>query len=421
MDKPLRGLRILDLTHVWAGPLATRILGDMGAQVLKLEASYARGLRDMPSVFGGMFPNGDPGDEYWNRHGLFNKLNRNKKGLCVNLKEEQGKALFLGLVSLCDVVIENFSAAAMGKLNLDYEILKQHNDRIIYVAMPGYGTCGPYSDFVAFGPSVEPMTGLTTTMGYNAGELRTTAMALPDAAAGVTAAAAVVTALAQREQTGEGCYLDLSLHEAAINLFGERFIETQLTGDSPEVKGNQNPEFAPQGIYRCAGEDEWIAISCPTDETWQSMCEYMDMDWNTRGEFLTDRDRQLNHEKLNILLTEFTKERGKLELMKQLQKAGVPAGAVMTAPEFMSDPHIVDQEYFTELGDDHVEHLPFPGSPVRFDSRRASDWVRAPRLGEHNHEVLEELLGLDRKEIKKLEDSGIITNIPPTMDSIRQE
>ncbi|MBD3647954.1 MAG: CoA transferase, partial [Pseudomonadales bacterium] len=220
-DGPLRDLRILDLTHVWAGPLATRILAGLGADVLKLEASYARGPAVVPNRVGGLYPGGVPGEEPWNRQAVFNKLNRNKKGLSVDLKAPEGRALFLELVSCCDVVIENFSARAMTSLQLGYDELRKANSKIIYVAMPGYGTRGPMSDFVAFGPSVEPMTGLTSIMGYSESEPQTTAMALPDAVAGVSAAVAVLFAVNHLRETGEGSFMDLSLQEAAINMVGE--------------------------------------------------------------------------------------------------------------------------------------------------------------------------------------------------------
>ncbi len=417
MDKPLAGIRILDLTHVWAGPLGTRILGDLGAEVLKLEASTARGLKDMPIPQGGQYPDGDPGEEHWNRQGFFNKLNRNKQGISIDLKADAGKQLFLALVAESDVVIENFSATAMNRLGLGYEIMREANEQIIYVAMPGFGTSGPDSDFVAFGPSVEPMTGLTALMGYNDKELRNSAVALPDAIAGVTAAAAVVTALAQRKDSGEGQYVDLPLHEAAINLIGEKYIETQLTGKPPEVIGNRNRSYAPQGVYPCAGEDQWLAIACPDEATWSNFALFSGID---KAGFATMEGRLRHQDPLDDAITEFTINRDKHELMVQLQQAGVPAGAVMTAPEFMADPQVVERDYFIELGGDHIEVLPYPGSPVRFDGQRATDWQRAPRLGEHNDEILRRLLDLGDQEIQTLRDNGIIADLPPTIEQADQ-
>ncbi len=419
MDRPLNGLRILDLTHVWAGPLGTRILGDMGAEVLKLEAAHARGVRGIPIPMGGQYPNGDPKDEHWNRQGIFNKLNRNKKGICINLKAPAGRELFLDLVAESDVVIENFSATALQNLGLGYDVMKERKADIIYIAMPGFGTSGEYSDFVAFGPSVEPMSGLTATMGYGEGELRNTAMALPDAIAGVTSAAAVVTALAQRQQSGKGQYIDLPLHEATINMLGERYIETQLTGKPPNVIGNRNRFFAPQGVYPCSGDDNWIAIACPDDEAFAGFSAFAALGWRSRADFSSNECRMANQDALDAEIAAFTETRDKLELMSQLQAAGVAAGAVMTTPELLNDPQVSERQYFVELGGPHIESIPYPGSPVLFDSVRGTDWQRAPTLGEHNEEVLRELLGLGNAEIRSLTDSGIIANLPPMVEGRR--
>ena len=417
MDKPLAGIRILDLTHVWAGPLATRVLGDMGAEILKIETATARGLRDMRIPIPGMYPGGDPKDEFWNRDGEFNKLNRNKKGLSLNLKSDEGKAIFLSLVAKCDVVIENFSASAMNRLGLGYDSLKGANPQIIYVAMPGFGTSGPNSDFVAFGPSVEPMTGLTAMMGYRDDEKYTTAMGLPDPIAGITAAAAVVTAVAQRKETEQGQHIDLPLQEGTINLLGEKYVEAQLTGHAPAVNANRSTSFAPQGIYPCAGEDEWIVIACPNDETWGALAGIAGI--HNSG-FETVEARQQHHDALDERISAFTSGCSKLELMVQLQDAGVPAGAVHTAPEVLSDPQVRARNYFVEMGGEHIEPSPYPGTPVRFDRQRATSWQLAPKLGEHNEEVLRDLLGLSNAEISRLEEDGVIANLPPTIEEARR-
>ncbi|MEM7363386.1 MAG: CoA transferase [Pseudomonadota bacterium] len=417
MDKPLTGIRIIDLTHVWAGPLGTRILGDLGAEVLKIETATARGLRDMRIPTPGMYPGGDPKDEHWNRHGEFNKLNRNKKGLSINLKTDEGKSVFLGLVEQSDVVIENFSATAMDRLGLGYGTLREANPKIIYVAMPGFGTSGPNSDFVAFGPSVEPMTGLTAIMGYSEEEKHTTAMGLPDAVAGVTAAAAVVTAIAQRKETGQGQHLDLPLHEGTINLLGEKYVEAQLTGRAPQAMANRHASYAPQGIYPCQGDDEWIAISVPNDSTWASLVSILTIEGD---QYSTMAARQQHHDQLDALIGSFTRHCDKHELMHLLQEAGVPAGAVQKAPDLLSDPHVLDRDYFVEMGGEHIEHVPYPGTPVKFDGQRATDWQRAPKLGEHNEEVLRDVLGMSDREISQLQTDGVIANMPPTIEDLRQ-
>ncbi|MCZ6658314.1 MAG: CoA transferase, partial [Gammaproteobacteria bacterium] len=238
-DGPLAGVRILDLTHVWAGPLGTRILGDLGAEVVKIESPMGRGPGTKPPPGTGIYLGGDPGEDPWNRQGVFVKLNRNKKSVAIDLKAAAGRETFLELVGVADVVIENFSARAMQSLNLAYAVLREANDQIIYIAMPGYGTTGPYSQWVAYGPSVEPMTGLGAIMGYGPDEPRNSAIALPDAISGVSGAAAVVTALNRRRETGLGAFVELSLHEAGVSFHGDFLLEKQL-GHDPKPIGNDH-------------------------------------------------------------------------------------------------------------------------------------------------------------------------------------
>ena len=254
-------------------------------------------------------------------------------------------------------------------------------------------------------------------MGYSDNEKHTTAMGLPDPIAGITAAAAVVTAVARRKETGQGQYIDLPLQEGTINLLGEKYVEAQLTGQPPAVVANRNASLAPQGIYPCAGEDEWIVISCPNDQAWETLAEITGLD--NQG-FETLEARQQHHDALDDHISTFTSRCNKLELMAQLQEAGVPAGAVLTAPEVLSDPQVRARHYFVEMGGEHIEPSPYPGTPVRFDGQRATDWQLAPKLGEHNEEVLRDLLGLSGEEISRLKDDGVIADLPPTIEEARR-
>ncbi len=412
-EGPLAGIRILDLTHVWAGPLGTRALADLGAEVIKVEAPMARGALNAHLISRGMYPHNDPGEEPWNRQAVFNKLNRNKKSLCIHLKTAAGRQLFLDLVATSDVVIENFSASAMRSLRLDYPVLQEANPRIIYVAMPGFGASGPCRDFVAYGPSVEPMCGLTSLMGYNATELRSTAIALPDAMSGVTATAAVVTALARRAADGTGGFLDMSMQEAGMALLGEYFVEQQLTGQQPAVRGNSHPYHAPYGTYRCQGDDHWIVIACQNQQHWEALCRLAGQGWEQEARFVTLPARLQQRAALDQVIATWTQGQDKLALMATLQQHGVPAGAVMTAPEFMDDPHLKARGFFVALGGEHIPTFSYPGAPGLLDGQRGEGWHRAPKLGEHNHAVLQQLLGLDSNEIQRLTDAGVLLQRPP--------
>lgn len=416
MIRPLEDLVILDLTHVWAGPLGTRILGDLGADVIKVEAHTARGPAAIRPGTGGPYQ-GDPADEPYNRQAGFNKLNRNKKSLAVDLKTTAGRELFVEMVRHADAVIENFSARAMKSLRLDYGHLKEVNPEIVYIAMPGYGSWGPISDYVAFGPSVELMTGLTSLFGYDDDSPATTSMALPDAIAGTTAATTMIAALHRKSREGKGGFVDLALHESAIAMLGEYLVEYQLTSRQPPVIGNRSRDFAPQGIYPCRPSrigdevvDGYICISCDSEEAWRGLADLAGDGWAQRPELSTVEGRIQRHDELDQLIGEFTRTRDKIELMNELQARGVPAGAVMVAPEFMSDPHVVARGYFVELGEPPI---PFPGTPVKIDNERGVGWRRAPRLGEHNREVLSSLLGYSEEKIDELTRAGVLATRPP--------
>jgi crotonobetainyl-CoA:carnitine CoA-transferase CaiB-like acyl-CoA transferase len=405
--RPLEGIRVVDLTRIWSGPLATRTLGDLGAEVVKIEAHAGRGTGALGADM--------PGDARpWNRQGLFNKLNRNKQSVALDLKAPEGRELLLRLVAESDVVIENFSARAMPSLGLGYEALREANPAIVYVAMPAFGLEGPYRDYVGLGPSVEPTTGLTALMGYSDDEPRVTAKAIADAMAGTTATAAVLTALARRARTGEGALIDLSQHECGIAFLGEYFVERQLAGHEPERTGNAHREWAPHGVYRCEGDDDWIAIAARDDREWAALCELAGRGWERDPRFGDLAARRANHAALDAEIEAWTADQSKAALMHALQARGVAAGAVLSAPEWLAEPHLEARGYFVELEHEETGRGRWDGSPLRLDGARGYEgWRAAPLLGEHNASVLRQVLGLPADEIASLEARGVIADRPP--------
>lgn len=405
---PLKGVRVLDLTRVWSGPLATRILADLGAEVIKIESivptgSQARmarsGSRPAPSARG---------------MATGAKLNRNKRSVAIDLKHPEGHALFLSLVAESDVVIENFSAPTMPSLDLGYERLREANDRIVYLSMPAYGASGPYREYIGYGPSVEPMTGLTALMGYSDEEPRATATALPDAAAGTTAAAAVLHALERRRRTGSGAFIDLSQHEATIAFWGEHFIERQLTGAEPIRIGNRDRVYAPRGVYRCAGEDNWIAIDARDEWEWRALSDVASRDWAAEAVYSTTEGRLEHGDALDEAIEDWTRSQDKIELTRVLQSVGVPAGAVHSAPEWLEDPQLEARDYFAELDHPLAGRARWDGSPILFGGRRGYErWSSAPTLGADNEAVLAEVLGLGSEAVADLLQRQIIGRADP--------
>ena len=407
-------MRIVDLTRIWSGPLATRVLGDLGAEVIKVEAHHGRGPTVLPAGFGGIYPGGEPGERPWNRQGLFNQLNLNKLSVALDLKHERGRELFLRLVAKSDIVIENFSARAMPGLDLGYERLRQANEEIIYLAMPAFGLDGPYRDYVGLGPSIEPLIGLQALMGYSQSEPRVTSLAITDAVSGATAAVAALTALERRARTGEGAFVDLSQAEAGITFLGEHFIEYQREGEEPQRWANAHPLFAPHVVYRCRGDDHWIAIAATTEEQWLSLCDVAACGWASDARFGSLASRREHRAALDEAIDSWTVGHDKFELMPRLQSARIPAGALLFAPEVRVGQHLDERGFFVELEESEAGRQRYDGSPLLIDGERGhAEWTPSPRLGEHHASVLGGLLGLSDREISELYERGVIADRPP--------
>jgi crotonobetainyl-CoA:carnitine CoA-transferase CaiB-like acyl-CoA transferase len=411
--RPLAGTRVLDLTRIWSGPLAARILGDLGAEVIKIEAPLGRGPATATEQ--ARMTNPEAGAErHWNKQALFNKLQRNREGLAIDLKTERGHEIFLRLVAQSDVMIENFSARAMPGLGLGYQALREANPRIVYLTMPAFGRDGPYRDYVGLGPSIEPSTGLTAVMGYSNDEPRVTAKAITDAMAGTAAAAAVLTALERRRRTGEGAFLDLSQHEVGVAILGEYMLARQLDGAEPERVGNSHPQYAPHGVYRCAGEDEWIALAARDGAEWAALCAEAGAGWETDLRFASMEGRRDHRAELDAAIEGWTAGLEKRALMTALQARGVPAGAVLKPEEWTVDPHLEARGYFTQLVHAEMGQTKSDGSPLVFEGDRGYEqWRAAPTLGGDNAAVLSRVLGMSSSEIAELEAQGVIMDHPP--------
>lgn len=395
---PLAGVRVLDFTRVWSGPLCTRILADLGAEVIKIEAPLSAELAAM-------------------RGAGFGKLNRNKQGMAIDLRREEGREIVRRLAAKSDVLVENFSARVMPNFGLDYETLRRINPALIMLSMPGFGARGPYCDYMSYGPAIEPMTGLTGLLGYPGEGPLATAIAYPDAVAGVTAAAAVLTALVHQRRTGEGQYLDLSQLEATTCLLGEFIIAAQLAGRQPERRGNAHPRWAPHGTYRCRGEDEWVSIAVRSDDEWRRLCDLAGLaELRDDPSLTTAAGRRAQQARVDAALEAWTRTWDKFTVMDLLQRHGIPAGAVLNAKELLADPHLVHRGFFVEAVGENGRRSLMPGTPLRVDGQPRRGWRDAPAHGEHNRHVLRTVLGMDDAEIAALEAAGVLASAAPVGD-----
>ena len=413
---PLEGIRIIDLTQVWAGPYATRLLADLGAEVIKIEAprrlDAERGaLKPLPGT--GTYPDNDPGERPYNRHGSFNEYNRSKYGITLDLRTVKGVAIFKRLVKTGDVVIENFALGVMSRFGLGYEDVKQVRPDIIMVSMPAFGNTGPDAAYIGFGPNQEQLSGLTSITGYPGGPPLETGFYWGDPTAGAHAAGAVMAALIYRKRTGKGQFIDFSQREALVSFLGEMVLDYQMNRRNWEPMGNRDISMAPHGCYRCKGEDNWIVITCLNDDEWHRLCQAIGkLELAADPLYTTAIGRWKNQEELNAIVNAWTADHDHIELMHDLQKAGVTAEAVLNHKELMEDPHLNDRGYFEVVTHPEAGTHKYHGVHWKLSKTPGHIRMPAPCFGQHNEQILGGVLGLTKEEIEQLEQETVISRVP---------
>jgi crotonobetainyl-CoA:carnitine CoA-transferase CaiB-like acyl-CoA transferase len=404
---PLSGVRVLDLTWVVSGPQATRILADLGAEVIKVEArtrgEQVRNMTFNPRVL--------------STRGMFVYFNRNKLGASLNLSGPEGKAVFRQLAAVSDVVIENFSAHVMERWGFDYAGLSAINPSIVYVSMPGFGHSGPDVNYQSNGPTLQALSG------------QTFAGAMPDAAptgwgysymdhtAGYYGAMAVIQALYFRNRTGRGQFVDLAQLETGCSLMGTYVLDRTVNGRSLRRQGMPpgnralNADAAPHGVYRCAGDDRWVAITVLSDDDWRRFRRALgDPTWATDPRFDTVAGRVQYQDDLDACVEAWTAQRSQQDAMQTLQGAGIAAGMVQDPqqrgdedPQLRARNHVVTLPRLQENGTpERVDSLPMTLPQVAHSSYRP-----APETGHDNDYVYTDLLGLLPEVIEDYTGKGI--------------
>jgi len=416
VDGPLQGVRVLDLTRVWAGPLATRILGDLGADVIKVEAAWARGPATQAARIARLthlFPENDAGERPFNRGAAFNKMNRSKRSVTLDLADPEGRRIFEALVERSDVVCDNFSPRVMPKLGLDPERLREVNPGVIAVSMPGFGNSGPYRDRLAYGPLIESTVGLTSALGYRDGGPHRSGIAWPDPMTALHTAVGTLAMLYGRAQSpeGRGGTVETPMVEAMATMFGDHILAAQLRGAAAPRRGNRDPERAPQGCYPCLGEDRWIAISVESDQEWRALCGVAGLPETFASMSLPAR--QADEDRIDGLLSEWTSSRERDDLVSRLCRAGVAAAPVADARDMAEDPFLDARGFWAEVDHLEVGRRRYPGLPIRLSATPPTYRRGAPCLGEHNREVLVEVLGFPPSRVDELERAGMLRDTPP--------
>ncbi len=435
---PLEGVRVADVTVVWAGPYCTQLLAEWGAEVIRVEprtraqpmtrgaetlqreeavrASAARGV----SLLG--FPHYDPLPDWWNRGASFNSHARNKLSANADFSTPEGRELFLKLIEKCDILVENNVPETIDKANIGYEVLKERNPGIIMLRMPAFGLSGPYRGYRAFGTHIEGMIGHHYLRGYrNADPAESGDVYTGDAVAGIHGAFAVTMALRHRARTGEGQLIELSQAENFLPLLGDFILDYTVNGRNTEPQANRHRSHAPHGAYPCKGDDRWVTIDCDSDGAWEAICDVLGAhDLIADERFATGVGRFNHQEELDRLLGEYTRHRDADALFWELQAAGVIAGPVWNEAQLAVDPQLAERGFFEELTRDDLGTFKYPGLIMRM-ANTPNALRRAPvRLAEDNEYVWREVVGLSDAEWAEAHANGQIGEgyvpgiVPPT-------
>ena len=420
---PLEGIRILDMTVVWAGTYCATLLADMGAEVIRIESikrlpPITRGYIPYPPkevieglpAFVAAMPDREPGRRPWNRYPLFNAHGRNKLGMTVDLTQPSGMDIFKRLVAVSDAFVENNVTETMDKLGISYEQMREINPRIIMLRMPAYGNTGAYRNYRSLGVHMEGVIGHTIVRGYeDMDQSSSTNVFAADAAGGAQGAFAMLAALHYRRRTGKGQLVELAQAENMIAYTGRFFMDYSMNRRDSGTIGNRHTS-AIQGCYPCKGEDRWVNITLYDDADWLAFCETIGTPhWTRDPQFATHTTRYEHQRSLDARISDWTLQHDHYEVMQILQAGGIAAGPVMDQRDAFDDPHLQQRGIFEEAYHEDVDgsHL-YVGAPYKMSDMPIRIRRGPVRLGEDNEYVYKQVLGVSDEEYTELERQGHI-------------
>ena len=398
---PLRGIRVADFGQVIAAPVTAQMLGWLGAEVVLVETESRFTTRVWP-------PFGD-GEFGINNSGGFNLVNNNKLSCSLDLSKPEALEVARGLIAVSDVLVENYATGAMERLGLGYDEVKKLRPDIVYMSLGAFGRSGPFKDLTGFHSVINLFSGLAAVTGYPGTHPRIMGGLIPDAFSGCYAALAILQALYHRSRTGEGQFVEVSMTEALSGMIPEAVMEYSITGREQEKTGNHNGRHAPRNVFRCLGDDKWVAVSVETDEQFRSLCMASgNAGWADDPRFATTMARLENQDALETLLSEWTSGLEVAEVVATLQAAGVPAAPVFDSAEVMQDTHLRERGFVVDAEHPVAGMRPVLALPWAADGSRGDTMRPAPNFGEHNEWVLKELLQLSDEDYQQLNSSGAI-------------
>ena len=424
-NRPLENIRVVDLSRVFAMPFAGANLADLGAEVIKIDTCQAQFMETTRTITG-PFPGNQPGELWWEQGGTFQTLNRGKRSLTLDLRSEEAQGILKELVSVSDIVLENFTPRVMARFGLDYASLRAVKPDLIMVSNTGYGHSGPWSNFGAMASALEPTHGTGAFMGYldDDGSGKLSPGTIPnklgnsytDFLATWTALLSIMAALLHRAKTGRGTWIDLAMYQAGAAFIGEGLLSYSFNGERTRRIGNRHTSMAPHGCYPCLGDDQWVTIAVRDDEDWRAFCAAIGQpELAALARFATTPQRLQNQDELDGIVAGWTRECTSYDVMERLQCAGVPAGPVLTAAQALKDPHFRHRGFFesvTHPDDTGLGSRNYIGRGWKFSESTAEIGGPAPLLGEANGYALRELLGLPQSRMDALAEAEIIGTEP---------
>lgn len=393
----LEGVRVLDLSRVLAGPYCTMMLGDLGADIIKIEAPV---LGDDTRRWGPPFAKGG-------ESAYFLCVNRNKRSLTLNLKTEQGLEILKRLVRTSDILVENFRVGTMQKWGLDYEALQELHPGLIYCTITGYGYSGPYMDLPGYDFIIQAQGGVMSITGPEAGEPYKVGVAIADITAGLFACNAILAALFEHQRSGKGQRIDISLLDSQVAWLANVASNYLISGEKPKRYGNAHPNIVPYQVFKTS--DGYFALAIGNDHQWQLFCrEVGRVGWAEDPRFCTNSARVQNRDELIPLLDELFAQNNTSHWLSRLESIGVPCGPINTIDQLMQDPQVLAREMVISAEHPSAGLVRMVASPLKIPTAPPVVRLAPPLLGQHTGEVLHELLGYDEQSLAELRSGGVI-------------
>jgi crotonobetainyl-CoA:carnitine CoA-transferase CaiB-like acyl-CoA transferase len=415
MNLPLEGVRVLDSTYVVAMPYTCGILADLGADVIKIEGpSHLDGTRGLALPEG---PDNDGSGDYWNKKAGFTTMNRGKRSLSLDMGRQEGRDLFIEMIKVSDIIVENFTPRVMKKWNLTYEDIKKIKPDIIMISNTGYGHSeGPYASYPGQATTMEATHGTASVTGYY-GELPNKAgRSYVDFLASWHALFAVASALRYRNRTGKGQWIDIGMYQLGVSFISEYLMDWIGNRRLPSRIGNRHPQYAPQGCYRTNEYDRWITISIVNTNQWKNLCEIMQRnDLFSDPRFIDNQSRIVNHDDLDTIISSFTKNFDRFELTERLQQSGIPSGPVFDVKDASLSKHNWERGFLEKVTgppERGIGPRVLIARPWHLNKSNIKIKGYGPAFGDANFDILKNLLAKSDNTIKDLTDMDIVNDVP---------